>query len=145
MDDEDKKDMLGRFLKNWAGTWWKVISDRVQTYSDFREKFLAQYWNIQIQRRVRDHLEFGTYHPSMNMTTTNYVLNVMAVSYTHLLENVSGPLMFPSSAFLILNLVEYLCAGWLLLWLPLGFWFFKLLLLCVVVVYVLVLLSLIHI
>ena len=49
MDDEDKKDMLGRFLKNWAGTWLKVISDRVQTYSDFREKFLAQYWNIQIQ------------------------------------------------------------------------------------------------
>ena len=33
---------------------------------------------IQIQRRVRDHLEFGNYHPSMNMTTTNYVLNVMA-------------------------------------------------------------------
>ena len=78
MDDEDKKDMLGRFLKNWAGTWWKVISDRVQTYSEFREKFLAQYWNVQIQRRVRDHLEFGKYHPSMNMTTTNYVLNVMA-------------------------------------------------------------------
>ena len=24
------------------------------------------------------HLEFGKYHPSMNMTTTNYVLNVMA-------------------------------------------------------------------
>ena len=67
MDDEDKKDMLGRFLKNWAGTWLKVISDRVQTYSDFREKFLAQYWNVQIQRRVRDHLEFGKYHPSMNM------------------------------------------------------------------------------
>ena len=37
-----------------------------------------RYWNIQIQRRVRDHLEFGKYHPSMNMTTTNYVLNVMA-------------------------------------------------------------------
>ena len=40
MDDEDKKDMLGLFLKNWAGTWWKVISDRVQTYSDFREKYV---------------------------------------------------------------------------------------------------------
>ena len=70
--------MLGRFLKNWAGTGWKVISDRVHSYSDFREKFIAQYWNIQIQRRVRYHLEFGNYHPSMNMTTTHYVLNVMA-------------------------------------------------------------------
>ena len=52
---------------------------------------------IRDRRRVRDHLEFGKYHPSMNMTTTNYVLNVMAqvkhltppieaVSYTHLLN-----------------------------------------------------------
>jgi chromosome segregation ATPase len=50
MDDEDKKDMLNRFLKSWAGTWWKVISDLVRTYADFKEKYLAQYWNVQIQR-----------------------------------------------------------------------------------------------
>ena len=54
------------------------------------------------------------------------------------LEHVSGPLVLPSSAFLILNLVEYRCAGWLLLWFPIGILFFKLLLLCMNVVYILV-------
>ena len=39
------------------------------------------------------------------------------------LEHVLGPLVFPSSALLILNLVEYLCAGWLLLRLLIAFFF----------------------
>ena len=53
---------------------------------------------------------------------------------------VSGIVLFPSSAFLILYLVEYLCFGWLL-WFPDGFLYFLLVLLCVIVLY----LSLIHI
>ena len=33
---------------------------------------------IRDRRRVLNHLEFGNYDLSMNLTTTNYVLNVMA-------------------------------------------------------------------
>ena len=36
------------------------------------------------------------------------------------------------------GLVKYLCVGWLLLWLLVGLWCFKLVLLCVSVVYVIV-------
>lgn len=78
MDDEDKLEVLGRLLKGWAGTWWRVIADRVKTYEEFRQKFLGQYWNIQIQRRVRDQLEYGKYSPLMRMSPGNYVLKIMA-------------------------------------------------------------------
>lgn len=33
---------------------------------------------MQIQCRLRDHLEFRSYHESKNITPTNYVANVMA-------------------------------------------------------------------
>ena len=55
------------------------------------------------------------------------------------LEHVSGSYVLPSSAFLILHLVKYLCVGWLLLlWFPVGLWYLKLVLSCVIVVYILV-------
>lgn len=41
-------------------------------------KFLCQYWNMHISiDRIRHHMEFGSYHASMNITPTNYVLNLM--------------------------------------------------------------------
>ena len=78
MDNEDKIEILNRQLKGWAGTWWRVISDRVKTYEEFKMKFLGQYWNVQIQRRVRDQLEFGKYSSAMRISPGNYVLKVMA-------------------------------------------------------------------
>ena len=61
------------------------------------------------------------------------------VSYTHL-DVYKRQVLYPSSAFRFFCLVKYICVvGWiLLLWLPVGFWYFKLVLLCVIVVYVIV-------
>ena len=50
------------------------------------------------------------------------------------LEHGSGTILFPSSVFRFFCLVKYICVvGWLLLlWLPVSFWYFKLVLLCVI-------------
>ena len=53
------------------------------------------------------------------------------------LEHVSRVPVLSSSAFAILFLVQYLCVGfWMLLRWFVGLWYFKVVLLCVVVVYV---------
>lgn len=78
MDTEDKFDILNRILKGWANTWWRVVADKVKTYDQFKAKFLGQYWNVQVQRRIRDHLEFGHFDPCANLTPANYVMNVVS-------------------------------------------------------------------
>lgn len=62
MDDDDKLEMLNRVLRSWAGTWWEVVVDKVKTYKVFQTRFLAQYWNVQVQRRFHDYLVFENTH-----------------------------------------------------------------------------------
>lgn len=37
----------------------------------FKDKFLGQYWNVQIQHRIRDSFKFQNYHLCMNMNQFN--------------------------------------------------------------------------
>lgn len=58
-----------------------MVASRIRPSSNIRRAHglvLRSILNVQIQRRISDHLEFGFYRASMNITATSYVLNVMA-------------------------------------------------------------------
>lgn len=52
---------INRHLEGDAMIWWRVVRHRVSTYQQFREAFIAKFWNTQVQDYVRDGLEYRRY------------------------------------------------------------------------------------
>ena len=77
IDDNEKIDFVTRHFKDSASQWCSIIRDNITTYRQFRDAFENRYWNIHIQRQVRDQLEYGKFN--MHGRTS-----IEPVSYTHL-------------------------------------------------------------
>jgi hypothetical protein len=77
--DSEKINWVARLLQGSAREWYSVIRDQVSSYAEFMERFEARYWNEQVQRRVRQKLEFGRYHPT-RLTKEQYVIRLLAES-----------------------------------------------------------------
>lgn len=55
--------MLDRTFSGTAYYWWQVEKNRVQSYSELKERFVERFWNAQVQGNVRAQLHAERYIP----------------------------------------------------------------------------------
>jgi vacuolar-type H+-ATPase subunit H len=89
---------ISRHLEGDAMTWWRVVKHRVTTYQQFREAFIAKYWNTQVQEHVRDGLEYGRYHWGGTYNVVQY-LEHRILECRNIIPPIPGEHLIRKSAF----------------------------------------------
>lgn len=72
--DEEKIHFITRHFKDSAAQWYTIIRESIKTYEQFKESFENRYWNIDIQRQVRDQLEYGKFQLNSKISMENYAI-----------------------------------------------------------------------
>ena len=49
-----------------------LLYETTNTYQQFRDAFENRYWNIHVQRQVRDQIEYGRYDIVYGMVSLEY-------------------------------------------------------------------------
>lgn len=49
-----------------------MVKSEVQSFSDFKKKFLKRYWGEPVQHDIKRKLEFGCYTPSKDTSRSEY-------------------------------------------------------------------------
>jgi uncharacterized protein YukE len=74
LTDPEKIDWVAKHLKMSARKWYNIVRDKITSYSHLKEKFEARYWNVHIQRQLRDQLEYGKFTKDERMSPESYVI-----------------------------------------------------------------------
>lgn len=62
-----------QYLEKDAALWWRLVKDKISTYSEFREAFTEKFWGPTIQDEARDRLEFGKFHHNDVLNPIQYM------------------------------------------------------------------------
>lgn len=80
MPTESRKLQIVRAsLRESALIWWDMVSDDVQTFAEFEQRFRNQYWGQTQQMRVRQDLLFGQYRVGGYESREMYIIKKYAV------------------------------------------------------------------
>lgn len=73
-DIHDVKPIIQNKLKGDAELWYQMIEDRFETYEQFEELLIKQYWGEYNQQKVRQSLFNGKYNESYGVSRERYVM-----------------------------------------------------------------------
>jgi hypothetical protein len=78
--DELGLKLIGQCLTNEAKDWWIARRDIINTWEEFKQRFLSRYWGDETQRNIRRDLEFGYYVPDSKVSWSEYTSKKFAAA-----------------------------------------------------------------
>ena len=80
--DNDKEclhEILDINMEKSANQWWQLNKHEIQNWKQFETKFVDKYWNMDIQRHLRQKIEFEHFRPGGRLNRVDYFLERVLV------------------------------------------------------------------
>lgn len=70
----DLKEIIEGVLTGTAASWWQLNKDQVGSLQDFEEIFINKYWSKEVQRGLKQRIEYEKYRPGGKLSRTSYFI-----------------------------------------------------------------------
>nr|XP_023020466.1 uncharacterized protein LOC111509030 [Leptinotarsa decemlineata] len=77
---EEMKDIIRQHLVNQPCIWFNSQENNIQTFEDFENLFIRQYWGENAQLKIRDKLQFGKFDECRSQNYNNYAIQLYATA-----------------------------------------------------------------